>query len=159
MVQKVGGLIKKRKEGQGPLGKTALPSSSSPVLENRGAGRARRRRPDRRLRAWAWPRGEGKRKEGKSGHAPAAIAGYAGQRAACAVGCAPGRRGRKRRERKREGEIRGGRTRRVALDGKWMGRALKSDIGSFRRNPGTRVQGLRGSRARRRKTTLAHDLF
>jgi len=56
----------------------------------------------------------------------------------------PGGEGGKRREGKRGGEIRGGRTRRVALDGIKMGRELNSGVGLFRRNSGTRVQGLRG---------------
>ena len=39
----------------------------------------------------------------------------------------------KEREGKRGGEIRGGRSRRVSLDGKKMGRELNSGVGLFRR--------------------------
>ena len=42
MVQKVGGLLGKRKEGQGPLGKTALPSSSLRWEIGEGCSRCRR---------------------------------------------------------------------------------------------------------------------
>ena len=55
----------------------------------------------------------------------------------------------KRSEGKRGGGIRGGRSRRVALDGKEMERELNSGVGLFRRNSRARVQGLRGSRAQR----------
>ena len=107
-----------------------------------------------------------KREEKKMGRGKKVGGGKAGTRRQRSRGArASGRRARSGARQgeggkgEREGEIRGGRTRRVALDGKSMGRALKSDVGSFRRNPGTRVQGLRRSQARRRKTTLAHDLF
>ena len=46
------------------------------------------------------------------------------------------RRGGRKKEGKKGGEIRGGRTRRVALDGIKMGRELNSGVGLFRRNPG-----------------------
>ena len=60
------------------------------------------------------------------------------------VGHAVGGERGKRREGKRGGGIRGGRSRRVALDGKEMGRELNSGVGLFRRNSRARVQGLRG---------------
>ena len=52
------------------------------------------------------------------------------------MGHAARREGRKKERGKKRGEIRGGRTRRVALGGKWMGRELNSGVGLFRRNPG-----------------------
>ena len=59
-----------------------------------------------------------------------------------AGGGARGRRGERKKERgKKRGEICGGRTRRVTLDGKWMGRELNSGVGLFRRNSRARVQG------------------
>ena len=86
--------------------------------------------------------GKRERGKGKGGGrcAPAATAaavGHAWRRHASAGhrGWARGQGG-KRREGKRGGEIRGGRTRRVALDGKKMGRELNSGVGLFRRNPG-----------------------
>ena len=85
---------------------------------------------------------EGKEKEGGrcAPAATAAAVGHAWRRHACAGhgrwGTRPGGEGGKRREGKRGGEIRGGRTRRVALDGKKMERELKSCVGLFRRNSG-----------------------
>ena len=48
------------------------------------------------------------------------------------MGHAARREGRKKERGKRGGEIRGGRTRRVALDGIKMGRELNSGVGLFR---------------------------
>ena len=85
------------------------------------------------------------RRERKGGGrcAPAARSATHGVRAA--GDGARGRRGERKKERgKKRGGIRGGRTRRVALDGEKMGRELNSGVGLFRRNSGTRVQGLGG---------------
>ena len=51
------------------------------------------------------------------------------------MGHAARRGGRKKERGKKRGEIRCGRTRRVALVGKWMRRELNSGVGLFRRNP------------------------
>ena len=84
---------------------------------------------------------EGKKKGVRCAPAAAAAAvSHAWRRHTCAGrgrwGTRPGGEGGKRREGKRGGEIGGGRTRRVALDGIKMVRELNSGVGLFRRNPG-----------------------
>ena len=81
------------------------------------------------------------------------------------VACGRGRWGTRSegREEKGGGGIRGGRSRRVALDGKEMRRGLNSGVGSDLRGSGDRsrrVSGKLGLGFESSSTTnLAHDLF
>ena len=91
-VQRVGGLLDKRKEGQGLLGKISLPSSS--LHWETGEGCSGRRRP------WAGGPGQGEKREGgardrfPAAARPGAVQGdlateAVGQRAAEALGRRP----------------------------------------------------------------------
>ena len=73
-----------------------------------------------------WGKGEERKEKGGGRCAPAATAGAVGHAWRAARGRWGTRRGR---EGKRRGGIRGGRSRRVALDGKKMGRGLNSGVG------------------------------
>ena len=125
-----------RKRGEGRKEKKEKRKKKKRVKENGKIGKRNEEKEN-------GEKGEsGKEKEGGrcAPASTAAAVGHAWRRRACAGhgrwGTRPGGEGGKRREGKRGGEIRGGRTRRVALDGIKMGRELNSGVGLFRRNPG-----------------------
>ena len=108
-----------------------------------------------------------RKKEGEGRCAPAATATAVGHAwRAAAEGGARGRR--EKGERKKKGGICGGRSRRVALDGKEMRRGLNSGVGSDLRGSGDRSRRVSGklglgfeerSSSTTRNKILAHNLF